>query len=347
MRFNRFWCYRSLLFSRRFARSAWRSRRNILYDKRDEPPPFGPYMAELDVTYRCNCRCRMCQRWQDQRPGEMTLGEYEDLARIFSRMGVHQVSIAGGEPLLRQDLFSILACFAERGMSVNLCTNGILLKKYAGRLCRSGVTCVTVSLDGATASTHDAIRSAPGSYDRIRQGIDFLLTYPKSRRPLVRVRMTVSDRNVDEIAPYYEAWRNRADDVLLQPVHYCPDAFYTGPDEDMFRLNPDRLSRRLRGTPFQNDGYMSALLESLLRDGDFPDLRCYAGLLMVRLDPWGNVYPCLEQHVRVGSVREQDFSTLWQSELLRDVRKQLRTDTRCKCWFNNTAMISHYGAMLQ
>jgi radical SAM protein with 4Fe4S-binding SPASM domain len=75
--------------------------------------------------------------------------------------------------------------------------------------------------------------------------------------------------------------------------------------------------------------------------------RCHAGLLMVRVDPWGNVYPCLEQHVRVGSVREQDFSTVWQSESLREVRRRLRTDTRCECSFNNTAMISHCGAMLQ
>jgi MoaA/NifB/PqqE/SkfB family radical SAM enzyme len=85
----------------------------------------------------------------------------------------------------------------------------------------------------------------------------------------------------------------------------------------------------------------------LAQHGDLPDLRCYAGLLMVRLDPWGHVYPCLEQRVRVGSVREQDFSTVWQSELLRDVRTELRADRRCKCWFNNTAMINHYSAVLQ
>ncbi|NIQ37534.1 MAG: radical SAM protein [Proteobacteria bacterium] len=345
MRFNRFWPYRRMLLSGRFVGALWRSRRNIVATNRGRPPASGPYMAELDVTYRCNCQCQMCQRWQDLRKEELTLEEYERLARVFRHLGVHQISIAGGEPLLREDIFAILTSFA-RGMSVNLCTNGILLESNADQLVRTRISCVTVSLDGATSRPHDSVRGAPGSFQQVERGIYALVASSRRTRPLVRVRMTVSDRNIDEVRRYYEKWKEAVDDVLLQPAHFCRDAFYTGLSEGSFGIDPHRLARQLDGTPFRRDGYMRGLLRSLQRNGGFPHHRCYAGVLMVRFDPWGNVFPCLEQHTRVGSIREHDFETIWNSDAFHKVRREIGSTRNCTCWYNNTALISHYANAL-
>ena len=73
MRFNNFWSYRSILLSGGFLKSVLNSRRNLVAAGDDRPLPAGPYMAELDVTYRCDLRCRMCQRWLDPRRDELTL----------------------------------------------------------------------------------------------------------------------------------------------------------------------------------------------------------------------------------------------------------------------------------
>ena len=67
---------------------------------------------------------------------------------------------------------------------------------------------------------------------------------------------------------------------------------------------------------------------------------------MARIDPWGDVYPCLEQHVKVGSIKDQSFSSLWQSETFDRERERLRTGRTCSCWYNNTALIGHYGKLL-
>ncbi|MCK7512427.1 MAG: radical SAM protein [Desulfobacterales bacterium] len=130
--------------------------------------PAGPYMAELDITYQCNLRCRMCQRWLDPRRDELPLETYRNLAHEFEELGVHQISIAGGEPLLREDVFRHHRRLCGGGMSVNLCTNGMLVEKYRHEIAGSGATCVTVSLDGATADCHDGIRGRDGSYQRDR-----------------------------------------------------------------------------------------------------------------------------------------------------------------------------------
>jgi AdoMet-dependent heme synthase len=347
MKFGNIAQYRHVLLSRDFLSALWRSRRNIRADISGLPPPCGPFMAELDVTYHCDARCQMCERWQDRRNGELTLQEYRVLAETFRKMGVHLVSIAGGEPLLRKDIFSIIEAFAQYGMLVNVCTNGLSLQKQAERLCRSGPSFITVSLDGGTANTHDKIRGVQGSYDKIMKGMESVLAFPPEERPLLRVRMTLCNQNVMEVGRYYRKWDRVADDVLFQPVHRCKSAFYIGRNEEAFHLDPHRLARELKGTSFGNGGYLRKLVDSLLDHGAFPSHRCYAGYLMFRLDPWGNVYPCLEQHVRVGSVRETGFHTIWTSEAFHLARKQIALDGDCRCWYNNTALIGHYAKILR
>ena len=346
MRLNNFWCYRRILLSKGFAAAVWNARKNVVADNQKNPLTAGPYMAELDITYQCNCRCQMCQRWNDSRRNELNLGEYIKLAADLQAMGSHQISISGGEPLLRNDVFKIIQSFAERGMSVNLCTNGLLLKKYCDQVRSSGATCVTISLDGASATRHDEIRGISGSFNQIKDGIEHLLKTPRSLRPLLRVRMTVSNRNAQEIGSFYEQWHNVADDVLLQPVHHCGDAFYTGMDEADLKIDPDILARQAAGTPFANDNYIKHLISSLKTSGSFPHQSCYAGVLMARIDPWGYVYPCLEQHVCLGSVREDDFQSIWNSDDFEKERQRLAGNRTCKCWYNNTALIGHYGKLL-
>ena len=346
MRLNNFWCYRRILFSKGFAAAAWNSRQNVLAYNRERPLKAGPYMAELDITYQCNCRCQMCQRWNDPRRNELSLNEYRKLAGDLHAMGSHQISISGGEPLLRSDVFQIIEAFADRGMSVNICTNGLLLKKYSDEIRSSGATCVTISLDGATAASHDEIRGIQGSYSKIEAGIHNLLRSPKSARPILRVRMTVSNHNASEIGLFYEKWHGMVDDVLLQPVHHCSDAFYTGMEEKNLKIDPEILANQVKDTPFAKDNYIKRLIKSLRISGAFPRQSCYAGVLMARIDPWGKVYPCLEQHVCIGSVRENDFQTIWNSDNFIKERKRLASNRPCRCWYNNTALIGYYGNLL-
>ncbi len=347
MRLNNFWCYRSMLLSRGFARSLWSSRNNLAAIENGRPLPAGLNMAELDVTYRCNLRCRMCQRWRDPRQDELCLREYQEMAAEFQVLGVHQISIAGGEPLLREDVFHIVAAFAQRGMSVNLCTNGMLVEAHCSQILASGATCITVSLDGATPGRHDKIRGKVGSWGRIEKGIRSLLVQRNVRKPVVRVRMTVSNANAHDMRPFYERWSQVADDVLFQPVHRCRQEFYMGLPEDDLNLKASVIAEQFRGTPMARDPYMRTLVTSLDSCGSYPSVPCYAGVLMARIDPWGSVYPCLEQHVCVGSVRRNGFSSVWKSKPFDEERSRLASRRNCRCWYNNTALIAHFGTLIR
>lgn len=68
---------------------------------------------------------------------------------------------------------------------------------------------------------------------------------------------------------------------------------------------------------------------------------------MTAIDPWGTIYPCLEQHVGVGSLREDTFESIWESHRFNLERERLASNRQRTCWYNNTAFIGHYGKLLK
>jgi MoaA/NifB/PqqE/SkfB family radical SAM enzyme len=137
------------------------------------------------------------------------------------------------------------------------------------------------------------------------------------------------------------------DDVLLQPVHLCQDAFYDSTRPETLNLDPATLSQQIEKTPWNKDGYFPGLIQALLGNDAYLRQNCYAGVLMVRIDPWGNIYPCLEQHALIGSIRKSEFETIWRSSQFNRQRRYLANDRKCVCWYNNTAIIGHYGDILK
>src|SRR6266478_1120374 len=85
-----------------------------------------PLSAHVDLTYRCNERCVHCYLPHDDR-GEMTTAEYKDLLDQLADAGVFFLTISGGEPLLRKDLFEIIAHARALSFNVKLKTNAILI----------------------------------------------------------------------------------------------------------------------------------------------------------------------------------------------------------------------------
>jgi len=107
----------------------------------------------VSVTDRCNLRCLYCMPEEEYvwLPRASIL-DYEEIARLvgcFTRAGVTQVRITGGEPLLRRDPPRLIALLRAdpRIHELAMTTNGLLLARYAADLLRAGLNRVTVSLD--------------------------------------------------------------------------------------------------------------------------------------------------------------------------------------------------------
>jgi cyclic pyranopterin phosphate synthase len=107
----------------------------------------------VSVTDRCNLRCLYCMPEEEYtwlpRAELLTFEELAKLADVFSALGVRQVRLTGGEPLMRHDLHRLVTMIAEntRVRDIALTTNGVLLDEHAEKLRAAGLHRVTVSLD--------------------------------------------------------------------------------------------------------------------------------------------------------------------------------------------------------
>jgi cyclic pyranopterin phosphate synthase len=107
----------------------------------------------LSVTDRCNLRCAYCMpeeeyAWLDRRD-VLTFEELSFLVDRFGALGVEQVRLTGGEPLVRKDLPVLVRLLADKPFlrDLALTTNGVLLAEHADALARAGLKRLTVSLD--------------------------------------------------------------------------------------------------------------------------------------------------------------------------------------------------------
>jgi cyclic pyranopterin phosphate synthase len=107
----------------------------------------------ISVTDRCNFRCVYCMPAEGltwlPRGDILSYEEIERLVRVMLRMGVEEVRLTGGEPLVRKDLPALIRRLAplEGLKSLSLTTNGYLLKEQARGLAEAGLRRVNVSLD--------------------------------------------------------------------------------------------------------------------------------------------------------------------------------------------------------
>lgn len=119
------------------------------------PDTFGRVATDLrvSVTDRCNLRCTYCMPaeglpWMSK-PEMLTDEEMLRIIAVFIGLGVRQVRLTGGEPLLRQSLVDVVAGIASMKPRplIAMTTNGVGLERLAGTLARAGLDRVNVSLD--------------------------------------------------------------------------------------------------------------------------------------------------------------------------------------------------------
>jgi uncharacterized Fe-S cluster-containing radical SAM superfamily enzyme len=109
--------------------------------------------VRVSVTDKCNFRCRYCMpaeglEWLG-REEILSFEELERVVRLLAAMGVEEVRLTGGEPLVRRELPVLVSMLAEiEGVTdLSLTTNGVLLDRLAGPLVDAGLKRLNVSLD--------------------------------------------------------------------------------------------------------------------------------------------------------------------------------------------------------
>ena len=134
-------------------------------------------LVAWEVTRSCNLFCAHCRASSDrgQYEGELdTLECYGIIDQILA-VGKPVIILTGGEPLMREDIFSIAEYAVHRGLRVVMGSNGTLITPdIAARLKNIPLSRVSVSLDFPTAELQDRFRGQPGACKAALAGIDNL-----------------------------------------------------------------------------------------------------------------------------------------------------------------------------
>jgi len=155
-----------------------------------------------NVTKACNLRCIHCYASADNRPAEneLTTEEGFRLLEDLAQFGCPVVLFSGGEPLVRPDIFDLIAYAVRLGLRAVLSTNGTLIDHaLAKELKKLGLSYVGISLDGI-AEVHDRFRGFKGCFEKVVQAIENC-----QREGLkVGLRFTINKFNAEEIPKVFD-----------------------------------------------------------------------------------------------------------------------------------------------
>ncbi len=159
------------------------SRIERLLDRLNEDPEYlrsrvtlEPRNVVLEMTLRCNMRCRHCGSAAGKaRPDELDLEGWLQVCDDLAELGSRVVTLLGGEPLISPHWEPVARRLDEHGIWVNAITNGWTLNKpiIADRVAAAPLRSLGLSIDGKP-DDHDELRQRPGSFARIDEGIGLL-----------------------------------------------------------------------------------------------------------------------------------------------------------------------------
>jgi GTP 3',8-cyclase len=184
--------------------------------------PIGD--VRISVTDRCNFRCTYCMPAEGlpwlQRDALLTYEEIARLVRILSEMGVHDVRLTGGEPLVRKELWKLVAALAAiPGVhDLSLTTNGYLLDKQVADLVAAGLRRVNVSLDALAADRFFQL-TRRDSLDRVLAGLKAAQAHPELR-PIKVNAVALRGFTEDEVLRFAEFAREEPYEVRF--IEFMP-----------------------------------------------------------------------------------------------------------------------------
>ncbi len=303
----------------------WRSRR---MEYQTAPPP----MAVLwDLTAKCNLRCRHCVvAAGPELEEQLSLDECRMLVNDLADFGVGQVILSGGEPLVRGDFFEIAEHAADRGMTIQVATNGTLIDSSCARRLAAVGAHAQVSLDGVSPSVHDSFRGKPGAWKKTVAGIRNLVR----EKVFVSVAAVVTRANLEEVPDLYRFVAGLgADCFRIMP--FVP--FGRGAAERDLEISPASMLGLTidLDTMKEEVGLPLAAMEfeCTLRPprhpcatGNVQRIGCDGSVAYCTITAAGEVLPCnYFSGVEAESIRDNSFAWIWNNSHILQYFRSLRT----------------------
>jgi len=133
-----------------------------------------PRVIAWETTRRCALRCKHCRgsARDENYVGELSTAECLRVLDSIAAFAKPILILTGGEPMIREDIYTLARHASDVGMRVVMAPCGHLITpETARKLKEAGVMAISISIDGATPEAHDAFRGVAGAYARTIEGL--------------------------------------------------------------------------------------------------------------------------------------------------------------------------------
>jgi len=267
------------------------------------------FSVHWELTYRCNLKCTHCYVVKPGDPGfeaprpELSTEECKDIIDQLAEENALNITFSGGEPLIRSDFFEIARYARHRHFAIRIMTNGTLITPpVAEELATLYPVRVEMSVYGACAETHDGITLVPGSFERTMRAFQFLGKHgvgTELKTPLMKESIG-QFKGIRALAGElgavfrYNITITPKDNGCRSPLRHRLS------DDDLLDLFRQELDPEIwRPVGIEPSSHI-----------------CNMGLNVITIDPYGDVFPCVQIKMPAGNLREQSLRKIWRESLV-------------------------------
>ena len=282
------------------------------------------------VTYRCNARCTMCNRYKcPSKPNEeLSIETIKKLPRMYF------TNITGGEPFIREDLADIVRELYKKSDRIVISTNGFFTDRII-KLCREFPNVgIRISIEGLE-DTNNKIR---GLEDGFNRGYKTLKKLVEMKHPDVGFGMTVQDANAKDLVSLYKLSDEMNMEFATASLHnsfYFVESKNIIHDREMVALEFENLINELLNSSSPKKWFRAYFNHGLINYiyGQKRLLPCDMAFDTFFIDPYGDVMPCngTKEKKVMGNLNKQSFDEIWNSKQADKVREEVRHCDR-NCW---------------
>lgn len=277
---------------------------------------YKVYSATIELTRKCNARCKHCiVDALYEKENELSTDRIIKLIEELADEGCTSIVFTGGEAFLREDWPLFVQKANSLNMQIVMMTNGLKINDEIIKTLKLFNVSLGISLDGASADTHDKIRGVKGIFD------NFTKIIPKLKKAgiYVGIPTTVMKSNFDELDKIKDLLiKLKADTWQLQIVkpseRLVDDELLT--EEQYYKLAEKiveyrkRYGKKLQIVEADCIGYNSLLTPNL----SIQEWRgCECGIFSVSIESDGNVKGCPNMNNSEGNITNTPFSEIWQN----------------------------------
>ena len=282
-----------------------------------------PLHFAIEITTRCNLRCKHCYRLSSPDVKDEELS-YEEIILVLQKMydiGARHIEVTGGEMFLHPRIKDILKFIGDNFEFIGLLTNGAALtnemidfmSEYKEKLIWS------ISLDSYDEETHDRFRGLKGAFKRTVNAIKYLTANGHA----VRVAMSVTEENIHQVEKTLDFVR---DELKADWFGYNYVLPYGRGKELTWNIDQTELYKRVNEIDEYSNkypGFTNKFTEQQVEEMKKKQVNCGAGWRTFTISPKGIIRPCVlmeESYITLGDILNKPLKDIMKEKMVSSLK---------------------------